>query len=69
VMVESAVPETPSKCVLCLEMRSEPSWHMPSTPGALPVGESTPYACRRCVRQSAAVLQKVTEFGWRKPTA
>jgi hypothetical protein len=69
VMVESAVPETPSKCVLCLEMRSEPSWHMPPAPGALPIGEDTPHACRRCVRQSAAVLQKVTEFGWRKPIA
>jgi hypothetical protein len=42
---------------------------MPAAPGALSVGENTPHACRRCVRQSAAVLQKVTEFGWRKPTA
>jgi hypothetical protein len=42
---------------------------MPAQPGTLPSGDDAPHACRRCVRQSAAVLQKVTEFGWRKPTA
>ena len=69
VMVESAVPETPSKCILCLELRSEPSWHAPADTATARVDGVQPSACRRCVRQSAAVLQKVSEFGWRKPTA
>jgi len=60
VLTEVPVPEAAAKCILCLETRNEPTWsHRPDGPRA----------CRRCVRQSAAVLQKATEFGWRKPEA
>ena len=52
----------PARCTLCLEDRDEPTW----TAG--PAG-STARACRRCVRQSAAVLAKDPDFGWRKPEA
>jgi hypothetical protein len=45
--------------VLCLEQREEPTWS--------PTGAEAPRACRRCVRQSAAVLQKDGTGGWRKP--
>lgn len=48
-----------AKCVLCLEQREEPTWS--------PTGAEAPRACRRCVRQSAAVLQKDGTGGWRKP--
>lgn len=46
-------------CKLCLETRSEPLWQSPL--------DATALACRRCVRQSAAVLQKDPDSGWRKP--
>lgn len=60
----------PSRCALCLEEREDPSW----TPGAgsprpataAPAGRR---ACRRCVKQSAAVLQKDPDLGWRRPEA
>ncbi len=45
-------------CRLCREERDERSWS-----GALPGAR----VCRRCVRQSAAVLQKDPDLGWRKP--
>ena len=48
-----------TKCVLCLEERREPTWS--------PTDADAPRACRRCVRQSAAVLQKDGSCGWRKP--
>lgn len=48
-----------SRCTLCLEVRDEPAWSAGGLPGAV--------ACRRCVRQSAAVLQKDAESGWRRP--
>ena len=48
----------PERCTLCLEHRDEPAWHAPAAPAI---------ACRRCVRQSAAVLAKDPDFGWRKP--
>lgn len=46
-------------CKLCLETRSEPLWQSPL--------DGTALACRRCVRQSAAVLQKDPDSGWRRP--
>jgi hypothetical protein len=51
----------PPQCILCLEKRDEPTWQAPGADAA------AAHACRRCVRQSAAVLQKASEFGWRKP--
>lgn len=48
-----------AQCVLCLEKRPEPHWRSPAYPDAL--------ACRRCIRQAAAVLSKDPESGWRRP--
>lgn len=45
-------------CRLCREERDDGSWT-----GALAGAR----VCRRCVRQSAAVLQKDPDLGWRKP--
>ena len=53
-----AAPPAPVRCTLCLEDRGEPGWSG-SSPKAT--------ACRRCVRQSAAVLAKDPDSGWRKP--
>ena len=46
-------------CTLCLENRTERSWKHPENAGAT--------ACLRCVRQSAAVLQKDPDLGWKRP--
>ncbi len=46
-------------CALCLESRPDPHW----ASGAFP----DVFACLRCVKQSAGVLQKDPESGWRKP--
>ncbi|TVQ61971.1 MAG: hypothetical protein EA378_05765 [Phycisphaerales bacterium] len=48
-------------CVLCLEERTEAMWESPVREGV--------FACRRCVKQSAGVLVKDAESGWKKPTA
>ena len=45
-------------CTLCLETRPEPGW----------AGASGAAACARCIKQSAAVLAKDKNYGWRKPT-
>lgn len=47
------------KCLLCLENRTEPMWCNPANPQAK--------ACVRCVRQSAAVLQKDPDSHWTRP--
>lgn len=47
---------TPGRCVLCLEDRADAAWERGGA-----------RACRRCVRQSAAVLQKDPDLGWRRP--
>src|SRR5262245_39137474 len=47
------------KCVMCLEQRKEPAWQSPAHDEAV--------ICRRCIKQSAGVLQKEKELGWRKP--
>lgn len=54
--------QAPARCTLCLEDRDEPTWAATPAAGAA-------RACRRCVRQSAAVLAKDPDFGWRKPEA
>lgn len=48
-----------SKCTLCLENRPAPLWMSPVNPGTI--------ACLRCIKQSAAVLQKDPDYKWRKP--
>jgi hypothetical protein len=50
-----------AKCVLCLENRPEPGWRSAEHHEAV--------ICKRCINQSAAVLAKDKELGWRKPTA
>jgi hypothetical protein len=58
-VVLSAPPaQAAARCTLCLEQRDEPTWQAPAAPAT---------ACRRCVRQSAAVLAKDPDLGWRKP--
>lgn len=56
------------KCVMCLEAgadrealrrRDEPGWQSPLYPDAS--------ICRRCIKQSAGVLQKEKEMGWTRP--
>ncbi|MBL9141861.1 MAG: hypothetical protein JNK53_08345 [Phycisphaerae bacterium] len=46
-------------CKLCLEERTETMWQSPVQTGV--------QGCRRCIRQSAAVLQKDPDSGWRRP--
>lgn len=58
VLEPSAAPDAPVRCTLCLEDRAEPGWQHAAGPAR---------ACRRCVRQSAAVLAKDPDSGWRKP--
>ncbi len=48
------------KCVLCLEVREEPLWLSPLRDAR---------ACKRCIKQSAGVLERDPEFGWKRPTA
>lgn len=48
-------------CTLCLEVRDGPAWASPTSAEAV--------ACLRCVKQSAGVLVKDADSGWRKPTA
>lgn len=55
-----SAPAGPVRCTLCLEDRDEPGWQGGARPAR---------ACRRCVRQSAAVLAKDPDSGWRKPEA
>jgi hypothetical protein len=54
-----ATPGSGARCALCLEDRADPMWDSPVEPGTR--------ACRRCVRQSAAVLQKDPDSRWRRP--
>lgn len=48
-------------CTLCRENREEIGWQSLVFPEVC--------ACRRCVKQSAAVLQKDPDLGWKKPDA
>jgi hypothetical protein len=52
-------------CSLCIETRAEPGWSNPDQPKDLPVAS----VCRRCTKQSAAVLAKDKDYGWVKPVA
>ena len=48
-----------STCRLCLERKDEPHWAGLVNEDAL--------ACKRCVRQSAAVLHSDDDIAWSKP--
>lgn len=52
-----AVPPA-QPCALCLERRDEPHWASPLT-GAL--------ACKRCVKQSAVMLERDPDTPWKRP--
>jgi hypothetical protein len=45
-------------CTLCLEHHDTPHWTG---------SRENTWACTRCIRQSAAVLQKDKESGWTRP--
>jgi hypothetical protein len=45
-------------CVMCLEERKEPGW----------AGATGAVVCKRCGKQSAAVLANNTDYKWIKPT-
>jgi hypothetical protein len=47
------------KCVMCLEERSQPHWSSPVRDGR--------HICLRCIKQSATVLEKDAELGWKRP--
>lgn len=47
------------KCTLCLEHRDEVQWQSPMFPENC--------ACRRCIKQSAAVLEHDEEYAWKRP--
>jgi hypothetical protein len=51
----SAMPGT--ECRLCRETRDGPAWASPLEA----------VACLRCIKQSAGVLAKDAESGWKKP--
>lgn len=50
------VPEVVT-CALCLQHQETPHWK----------GPHEAYVCTKCIRQSAAILQKDKEVGWKKP--
>ncbi len=47
------------KCVMCLEEKQAPLWRSPA--------DEAKAICRRCVRQSAGMLEKDPESGWSRP--
>ncbi|MGD9692509.1 MAG: hypothetical protein AB7G17_10850 [Phycisphaerales bacterium] len=47
------------KCVMCLEEKEGPLWRSVMDEGKA--------ICRRCVRQSAGMLEKDGETGWERP--
>lgn len=53
-------------CTLCRENRDEIGWVPATIPADQPADQPLA-ACRRCVNQSAAVLAKDKEYGWKKP--
>jgi hypothetical protein len=49
----------PGECALCLQYRDEPCWPSPLDEAVV--------ACYRCVTQSARILEKDAESGWKAP--
>lgn len=57
-VLESRGTASPGEdCRLCLERRNEIMW----------LGATGASACLRCVRQSAGVLAKDPDYGWKRP--
>jgi hypothetical protein len=52
----TAVPEM-VVCTLCMAHRDEPHWQ----------GAAGPVVCRRCIEQSARILEKDQDSGWKRP--
>jgi len=46
-------------CTLCVENRPDPGWSSPARVESC--------VCQRCIKQSAAVLAKDKDMGWKKP--
>lgn len=59
-IVTCSVDEQEASCVMCLEKRSAPFWQG--------LGDDA-IICRRCVKQSAGILQKSSEDDWSKPAS
>lgn len=59
------------QCRLCLETRPDPGWIGPWQDGPAPEGSppGPAAACKRCINQSAGVLSKDKDLGWKRPVA
>jgi hypothetical protein len=47
-------------CTLCQAHHEAPHWQGP--------GAGAPVACKRCIEQSARILEKDPDSGWKRPT-
>ncbi len=54
----AASPPAGVTCTMCLEVRKDPQWISPSR-GSL--------VCLRCIKQSARMLEKDADSGWKRP--
>ncbi|MCC6428128.1 MAG: hypothetical protein IT435_15065 [Phycisphaerales bacterium] len=54
-----AVPAEKETCAMCLEVRKDAQWR--STRG------TSSLVCLRCIKQSARMLEKDPECGWKRP--
>lgn len=55
-----ASPVPPGElCAMCLEERKQAHWSSPVNAGK--------HVCLRCIKQSATVLEKDKELGWKRP--
>jgi hypothetical protein len=48
----------PAVCALCLEQRADPHWRGPLADA---------FACKRCIKQSAAILERDPDVAWKRP--
>jgi hypothetical protein len=55
----STAPPGGATCTMCLEARKDPHWQSPTRPDE--------FICLRCIKQSARVLEKDAESGWKRP--
>ena len=58
-IVTCKVEEQEAECVMCLEKRATPMWKGLRDEALI---------CRRCVKQSAGVLQNSPAYDWSKPS-
>lgn len=52
-----ALAPASATCTLCLAHHDTPHWQ----------GSAGPLACKRCIEQSARILEKDQEAGWKRP--